>query len=87
MKIYEDDEYSHLIPGIKDKISLGKNLHRQKRLMLSTVKELYSIFKENHSKVKIELTKFQLLKSKWCIAPGSVGTHMCVFATFTKMLF
>ena len=49
---------------VKNKISLEMNLHLQKHLMLCTVRELYSIFKENHQKIKIGLTKFQLLKPK-----------------------
>ena len=48
-------------------VSLGNKVHHQKRLMLCTIKELYSIFKENHPSIKIGLTKFQLLKPKWCV--------------------
>ena len=79
LDVYEDDEYSRLMPGVKDKVSLGNKVHHQKRLMLCTIKELYSIFKENHPSIKIGLTKFQLLKPKWCVSPGSAGTHnVCV---------
>lgn len=78
---YEDDEMSRIMPGAKDKVSLGKNEHAQKRLLLCTVKELYNYFVAKHSEAKIKLTSFYSLKPKWCIQPGKSGTHtVCVCA-------
>ena len=55
---YEDDEVSRLMPGMKDRVSLGKSNYKQKRLMLCSVKELYELFKEKYPASKIGLTKF-----------------------------
>ena len=43
---YCDDENSRLLPGKKDYVSIGRNQHMQKRLILSNLKELYSSFKK-----------------------------------------
>ena len=34
---YEDDEFSRVIPGAKDFVSIGKIVHKQKRLLLSNL--------------------------------------------------
>ena len=79
--IYEDDEVLRIMPGTKDKVSLGNKVSAQKRLLLCTVKELYNRFVSKHPEAKIKLTSFCSLKSKWCIQPGKSGTHsVCVCA-------
>ena len=45
VSLYEDDEYSTMLPGAKHKISIGRGHYLQKRLLLCTVKELYAAFK------------------------------------------
>ena len=76
---YEDDEFSRIMPGAKDFVSIGKNEHVQKRLILCNLKELYTAFKENHSDLKIGFSKFCCLRPKWCVLAGSTGTHsVCV---------
>ena len=34
---YEDDEFSRQIPGKKDYVSVSRNTHKQKRLILSNL--------------------------------------------------
>ena len=58
LNFYEDDEYSRLLPGKKDYISISKNVHKQKRLILSTIHERYCAFKEKNSNSKIGFSKF-----------------------------
>ena len=41
---YEDDEVSRLMPGKKDFVSIGRNIHKQKRLLLRNLRELYALF-------------------------------------------
>jgi len=78
---YEDDETSRVMPGAKDKVSLGKKTYAQKRLLLCSVKELFNCFVTKHPEAKIKLTSFYSLKPKWCIQPGRSGTHtVCVCA-------
>ena len=63
------------MPGKKDFISIGMNIHKQKRLLLANLKELYSIFKSKHPLLEIGFSKFCSLRPKWCVLPGSSGTH------------
>ena len=41
------------MPGKKDFISIGKNEHEQKRLILYNLKELFAQFMSQHPKVNI----------------------------------
>ena len=50
-KFYCDDEYSRQMPGKKDFVSISKNVHKQKKLLLCNLKELYSIFKAKNPEV------------------------------------
>ena len=45
-EFYDSNEFSHIMPGKKDYVSIGKNIHRQKKLILCNLKELYVAFKE-----------------------------------------
>ena len=47
--------------------------------MLSGLKELYVLFKESEPEFLISYSKFAQLRPKYCILPGSPGTHsVCV---------
>ncbi|XP_071839778.1 uncharacterized protein [Apostichopus japonicus] len=79
IKFYSDDEYSRQMPGKKDFVSVKRNVHVQKRLLLCSLKELYAAFEQNHPNVKIGFSKFCSLRPKWCVLVGSSGTHsVCV---------
>ena len=78
-QMYEDDEYSRLLPGKRDCVSVvhGKQWE-QKRLMLLTVSQLYAAFKRKYASepnIKIGISKFYALRPKWCIPAGKSGTH------------
>ena len=76
---YEDDEFSRMMPGRKDYVSVGKNIHMQKRLLLCNLSELYSAFKEKNPGIKVGFSKFCSLRPKWCILTDAPGTHsVCV---------
>ena len=77
---FEDDEFSRLLPGKKDYVSIAKNEHKQKRLLLSNLNELYEAFKEKNPAIKIGFSKFCSLRPKWCVTVRSSGTHsVCVW--------
>ena len=79
LQFYEDDEYSRLMPGAKDFVSVGKKVHVQKRLLLCNLNELYAAYKQKYSTHKIQLSKFCSLRPKWCVTVSSYGTHsVCV---------
>ncbi|KAG1665912.1 ARL14 effector protein [Nymphon striatum] len=77
--LYENDEYSRLMPGKKDFVSIGRNVHQQKRLLLCNLKELHAAFMEKHPDHKLGFSKFCTLRPKWCVSVGASGTHsVCV---------
>ena len=41
LDFYENDEYSRQMPGKKDYVSILSQTHKQKRLLLCNLKELY----------------------------------------------
>ena len=81
---YEDDEFSRLMSGAKDFVSIGKKVHKQKRLLLYNSKEMYLAYKEKFPDHKVGLSKFCELRPKWCIAVSSAGTHSVCVCTIHK---
>lgn len=81
---YEDDEISRVMPGKKDFVSVredGVRVHRQKRLVLSNLREAYKTFKETYptADMKIGFSKFAELRPRHCVLAGAAGTHsVCV---------
>ena len=43
---YEDDECSRQLPGKKDFVSISRNVHKQKQLILCNLSELHSAFRD-----------------------------------------
>ena len=86
LEFYQNDEYSRQLPGKKDCVSIGKNVHVSKRLILCNLKELYTAFKDKHPDLKISFSKFASLRPKWCITVGPKGTHsVCVCTAHQNM--
>ena len=56
--MYEDDEFSRQIPCKKDYVSTAKGVHKQKHLVLCTLREMYAAFKEKYPNVKLGFSKF-----------------------------
>ena len=79
---YENDSSSRMMPGKKDYVSVITDhgrVHKQKRLVLGNLKELYQAFKNEHPTLHIGFTKFAELRPKHCILAGASGTHaVCV---------
>ena len=79
IEFYCDDEFSRQLPGKKDCVSVGKNNHVSKRLLLCNLKELYTAYKLKYPGKQIGFSKFASLRPKWCILVGPKGTHsVCV---------
>ena len=86
---YEDERFSRQMPGKKDYVSVARNQHRQKRLLLVNLHELYVAFKKDYRNEKIGFSKFCSLRPKWCIIVGSSGTHsvcVCTYHQNAKLL-
>ena len=79
---YDSNDLCRIMPGKKDYVSIGKNIHMQKKLLLCNLKELYIAYKELNTGYKISYSKFASLKPKWCILPGASGTHSVCVCTY-----
>ena len=78
---YKSDENSRKTLGKKDYISIKKNQHEQKRLVLCNLHELYVAFKEQNPDVNADFSQFCSLPPKPCVIAGKSGTHsVCVRA-------
>jgi hypothetical protein len=79
---YNCDEVSRVMPGKNDYISVklsGVKIHEQKLLLLCSLKELYSHFKNPHPGVKVGFLKFASLHSRKCVMAVASGTRsVCV---------
>ena len=69
---YEDDEFGRQIPGKKDYVHIAKGVHKQKRLVLCNLREMYTAFKEKYD---FGFSKFCTFWAKWCVLAESSGTH------------
>ncbi len=81
-EFYEDDDISRICPGAKETVSVkidGEKVKKQKRLVLLGLKESYERWKEVNPSDTIGFSSFASLRPKWCVLPGSSGTHaVCV---------
>ena len=75
--LYEDDEYSRQLPGKKDYVSKQKGVHKQKRLVLCNLHELFVALKKRNPDVKIGFSKFCALHPKWCVSVVFIKTLFC----------
>jgi hypothetical protein len=79
---YNSDEVSRVLPVKKGYVSIkviGVKIHEQKRLLLYSLKELYSHFKNSHPGVKVGFSKFASLHPRNCVMAGASGTvSVCV---------
>ena len=79
---YQSDEFSRMCPGKKEYVSVkidGVKQHKQKKLLLTNLKELQLEFLKQ-SQEKICFSKFCQLRPKWCkIVNSALGFHsVCV---------
>ena len=76
-----NNEFSRQLPGKKDSVSIDRNNHRAKRLLLCNLKELYATYRCTYPENKIGFSKFASLRPKWCTLVGSIGSHsVCLCA-------
>ena len=55
---YDDDEYSRQLPRKKDYVSIQKGVHKQKRLVLCNLHELFVAFKKETQMWKLDSPSF-----------------------------
>jgi len=76
-----------IVPEMSDSVSIRKNVYKQKRLILSTLNELYAEFRQYVPRTKFVFPNFALfiLSDLWEL--DDLGRTQFVSAQFTKMLF
>ena len=60
VSFYEDDKIFRIMPGKKDYVSIGRNIHKQKRLLPVNLKGLQTIFKSKYPPRQIGFSKFSV---------------------------
>ena len=89
---YQSDEYSRCCPGKKESVPVstdGLKCHKQKRLLLITLKEHHLVFL-NITGHKIGISKFCQLQPKWVTVDSSSGVHsvcVCEIHQNAKLLY
>ena len=81
---YCSDDVSRMMPGKKDFVSVEQgeqHVHIQKRLVLSSLKEVYQLFKDRFPNETVGFSKFAELRPKHCILAGASGTHLVCVCT------
>ena len=65
----QDDEFTRLLPGSKDVVSVGYKIHQQKRLLLCNLKELFiGVFYSVHLAVmQFVFAKFTKMLNWWLL--------------------
>lgn len=88
---YQDDEYSRVMPGKKDCVSVGKgrndHVHMQKRLLLCNLHELYCEFKKINPTVKIGFSNFAVYVQSGALVLVHQVHIPSAYAPTTKMQF
>ena len=87
-EFYELDSISRIMPGKKDFVSVivgDQRIHKQKRLILCNLKELFHEFKNQHPDVSIGFSKFAELRPKQHILAGAPELIPFVFLAHIRM--
>ena len=73
-----------MLPRKKEYVSIATNIHKQKRLFLCIMNQLYVAFKKNPN-VDVGISKFCSLRPKWSITVGlSSGTHSVCLCSYCQ---
>lgn len=73
---------SKMLAGKNQCVSIGRNQHKQKQLLLLNLRELYAAYKKDYPDSKVGFSTFCVLRPKWCVLPGSSGTHSVCVCTY-----
>ena len=67
LDLYKNDEYFQQMPGKNNNVNFSIETHKQKRLLLCNLKELYQEFKVKNPTIGIDFSKFASPRPKWCV--------------------
>ena len=60
----------------KNFVSVSKNVHKQKKLLLKNLNKLFLAFKTLHPEIEIGFLKFYILCPKYCVTISSLNSHI-----------
>ena len=75
ISFYLDDKFSREMSEAKEYVSISYKQHKQKRLLLCNLTELYAIFQEKFHNSKVGFSKFCACCPKWSKTIGSSRSH------------
>ena len=84
---FENGEYSCEMAGAKEYVSIGYKVHKQKRLLLSNLSELYAAFKNRYPNEKIGFSNFAPYVRSGANSLDLLAVTLFVSAQYTKILF
>ena len=88
---YERDDISLQQPGKRDTISVkddnGEKCIKQKRILLTTIKECYEMFSKEYPDMKVKLTKFFELKPPYILNYAKMPHNVCICKYHANMDF
>lgn len=90
---YREADVSKELAGKKEFKSVREGntrVHKQKRLVLANLTEIYRLFKERFPEIRIGFSKFAELRPAECVLAGAAGTHtvcVCVIHQNFKLKF
>ena len=60
---HQNNKFSKILPGKKEKVSVSTNVHVQKKLLLLNLNELHSSFESEYPNIKVGFSKFCMFYS------------------------
>ncbi|CAH0394865.1 unnamed protein product [Bemisia tabaci] len=70
------------MPGMRDRVSIGNKVYKQKKMLLANLRELHADFKQQYPHNPIGFSKFCTLRPRWCVLAGESGTHSVCVCTY-----
>lgn len=88
---YLKEDISRVSPGLKDRVKIKTNgsiiEYAQKRHMVYTIKEAYTIFQEENPETKIQIRKFYELRPAFVLPISDTPHNVCVCKYHSNILF
>lgn len=87
---FQSEIISRQLPGKFDFVTVregGVKVKKQKHLILFTLREAYTQFKESNPNIKIGFSKFSNLRPKNVLLPGKSGTHQVCVCKYHQVTF
>lgn len=85
ISFFERDDNSRCMPGKADKVKVGKENIRQKRVLTDYLANLYQKFISEHPNVKLSLTSFKRIRPKHVMLTAFITRDSCLCTRHQNM--